>query len=87
MSKLIQNTVLGHLINELTSEGYRVEVTTHAGNMFLHAFPDYSQAPRFAAAHWIRIGDSGIANYSLNLEDVVKPALDYAISLRKIFED
>ena len=77
IKQLLEDAILGKIINELVEHGFRVEVSdADGGGLYVYAAADGGEKPHDGWNHWVRLvpgnGVDYISDYSVNLEGVLK---------------
>ena len=83
MTQLLEDAILGKIVNALVTNGFRVEVSDQdGGGLYVYAAAGDGQKPDDGYDYWVRLvpgnGSSYISDYSTNLESVLKPVNAFA---------
>ena len=86
LTQLLEDAILGKVINALIERGFRVTVSDQdGGGLYVYAAADGGEKPADGWNYWIQLvpgnGSNYISDYSLNLEDVLKPINAFLASI------
>jgi hypothetical protein len=86
----IERSIVGELVLQLTSDGFRVIFSDQdGGGLYLYAVPDNGECrPADGYDYWIRLvpgnGTDIIVDYSVNLEDALQTVFELVELLEKL---
>jgi hypothetical protein len=85
---ILEAAIVGKLINELTSNAFRLEISDQdGGGLFVYAAADGGEKPEAGYEYWVRLvpgnGADVIVDYTTNLEDTIKPVNEFANTFRE----
>ena len=83
MTQLLEDAILGKIVNALVTNGFRVEVSDQdGGGLYVYAAAGGGQKSADGYDYWVRLvpgnGSNYISDYSTNLESVLKPVNAFA---------
>ena len=82
-NQVLEDAIFGRVLTCLLDHGFRVEVSDQdGGGLFFYAATNGGMKPKTGYSHWVRFapgrGPNVISDYTVNLEAVIRPALDLA---------
>lgn len=91
--RITEDAILGRIVTVLVEDGFRVELSDQdGGGLHVYASPDNGDITVDGAYHWLRLTPGNdeacgfITDYSVNLEETLKPVFEFIADLEKLLQ-